>query len=321
FLIFKTGAKVITAYIRHAQRLPFSPNPGFKEWFPKLTVHFSPLLNAPKMVNTSVTHARSHLTDWLHDQMVRQQFETEMQFGPPTLPEAIEETARRRPKHIVLQDASMKALSYKRLSLTSDLFARELESSLNGSPAPRVGVLLPNVNALPIVVLSLWQLGKVPAVLNFSTGPAILLACARLAELKQIVTSKAFLANIKLDPQALTKEGIELLYLEDIRARISGGKKFGAFLRSRASFSFARRKWKSEDTAVVLFTSGSEGNPKGVELSHRNLLANIRQMLSVVDLLETDRFFNALPLFHSFGLVIGTFLPLARGIFSFLYLS
>src|SRR3954469_14515102 len=117
FLILKTGAKVITGYIRHAQRLPFSPNPGFKQWFPKLTVHFSPLLSPPKMEQMSVTRARAHLTDWLHDQMVRHQFETEMQFGPPTLPQAIEETARRRPKHIVLQDASMKALSYKRLSV------------------------------------------------------------------------------------------------------------------------------------------------------------------------------------------------------------
>jgi acyl-[acyl-carrier-protein]-phospholipid O-acyltransferase / long-chain-fatty-acid--[acyl-carrier-protein] ligase len=335
FLILKTGAKVITAYNRHAERLPFSPNPGFKQWFPKLTVHFSSLLTPPKIEHSSVTHARSHLTDWLHAQMVRHQFETEMQFGPKTLPEAIDETARRRPSHTVLQDASMKALDYKRLSLASDLFARELSAVLPLSPqasaregehqdeknGTRVGVLLPNVNGLPIVVLSLWQIGRTPAVLNFSTGPAILLACARLADLKQIVTSRAFLENIKLDPALLTSKGIELIYLEDIRGRISRGKKFGAFLRSLGSFSFARHHWKTEDTAVVLFTSGSEGNPKGVELTHRNLLANIRQMLSVVDLLETDRFFNALPLFHSFGLVIGVFLPLARGIFSFLYLS
>lgn len=321
FLIFKTGAKVITAYIRHGERLPFSPNPGFKQWFPKLTLHFSALLTPPKMDRgSSVSHARSHLTDWLHDQMVRHQFETEMQFGPRTLPDAIDETARRRPKHVVLQDASMKSFDYKGLSLASDLFARELESLLK-TPGARIGVLLPNVTALPMVVLSLWQIGKVPAVLNFSTGPAILLACARLAGLKEVITSKAFLENIKLDARALSAEGIELLYLEDIRARISRGKKLGAFLRSRTSFSFARHRWQSDDTAVVLFTSGSEGNPKGVELTHRNLLANIRQMLSVVDLLETDRFFNALPLFHSFGLVIGVFLPLSRGIFSFLYVS
>ena len=135
FLILKTGAKVITAYNRHAERLPFSPNPGFKQWFPKLTVHFSPLLNPPKTRQSSITQARSHLTDWLHDRMVRQQFETEMEFGPATLPEAIEETARRRPSHTVLQDASDLARSRYDSGLASyieiltadqDLFQQQL---------------------------------------------------------------------------------------------------------------------------------------------------------------------------------------------------
>lgn len=76
-----------------------------------------------------------------------------------------------------------------------------------------------------------------------------------------------------------------------------------------------------EDPAVILFTSGSEGEPKAVELSHRNLMANIQQMLAVVDLMDNDRMFNALPIFHSYGLTIGTLLPLVRGMYTFLYLS
>src|SRR5207249_3975968 len=136
----------------------------------------------------TVAHTRSHLTDWLHDQMVRHQFDTEMEFGPSTLPAAMAETARRRPRHMVLQDVTMKALNYKRLSIACDLFARELKESIDPS-STRVGVLLPNVNAMPIMILSLWQIDKIPAVLNFSTGPAVHLACARLAELRQIITS------------------------------------------------------------------------------------------------------------------------------------
>jgi acyl-[acyl-carrier-protein]-phospholipid O-acyltransferase/long-chain-fatty-acid--[acyl-carrier-protein] ligase len=76
-----------------------------------------------------------------------------------------------------------------------------------------------------------------------------------------------------------------------------------------------------DDVAVIMFTSGSEGAPKGVELSHANLMANIRQMLAVSDIQETDRVFNCLPLFHSFGLTVGTLLPLVRGMYAFLYLS
>jgi acyl-[acyl-carrier-protein]-phospholipid O-acyltransferase/long-chain-fatty-acid--[acyl-carrier-protein] ligase len=72
---------------------------------------------------------------------------------------------------------------------------------------------------------------------------------------------------------------------------------------------------------VIVFTSGSEGVPKGVELTHKNLLANIRQMLAVTDLTDRDRVFNCLPLFHSFGFTVGTFLPLVRGRYVFLYPS
>src|SRR5205085_11529837 len=98
-------------------------------------------------------------------------------------------------------------------------------------------------------------------------------------------------------------------------------QKSAAAVRQFFSSRFPGDSCDPEETAVILFTSGSEGSPKGVELTHRNVLANIRQMLSVIDLVQTDRFFNAMPLFHSFGLVIGLLLPLIEGVFVFLYLS
>ena len=147
-----------------------------------------------------------------------------------------------------------------------------------------------------------------------------MLACAQLAGLKQIITAKAFVEQAKLHLEPMTEAGIRFLYLEDIRPAISRFQKLGAWV---ASFFPQNPSVKTvpADTAVVLFTSGSEGAPKGVELTHQNLLANIRQMCSVVDLLETDRFFNALPLFHSFGLSVALLLPLVRQVFVFLYVS
>ncbi len=320
FLIFKTRPKVITAYLRGAGRLPFSPNPGWKKWFPRLSVHFSPVLVPPPMDHVSATQARARLTDWLRAQMVRQQFETEMAFGPTTVPAAIVAAAQRQPGRGVLQDATLKQLSYRRLLVGARLLAEQWTGTLapNGG---RIGVLLPNVNALPVTLLSLWLAKRVPAVLNYSSGVAVMLTCARLAGLKQIITSRSFLERARLDLAPLQAAGMEILFLEDVRQRITAGQKFSAFLQQLLRRPPPTDHLQPEDVAVILYTSGSEGEPKGVELTHHNLLANIRQMAAAIDLLETDRFFNALPLFHSFGLTVGLLLPLVRGLYVFLYLS
>ena len=322
FLIFKTRAKVITAYIRGAERLPFSRNPGRKRCFPRLSIHFSNVLPTPNLEHVSATAARARLTDWLRDQMVRQRFETEMEFGPSTLPQAIVETARQRPRQVILQDFTLQQLTYRRLLVGADLLAGQWRTLLS-DPGPRVGVLLPNVNAMPIVTLSLWAAGKVPAILNYSTGPSIVLACARLAGVKHVITSEAFIQRAKLDLGPFKDAGIEILFLEDVRARITRAKRFLALVRQslKPRLSTLNYQPSTDDPAVILFTSGSEGDPKGVELTHRNLLANICQMVSIIDLMETDRFFNALPLFHSFGLTVGLLLPLTRSVFVLLYPS
>ena len=319
FLLHKTGAKVITCYLRGAFRLPCSPNPNQKKWFPKITAHFSAVLQPPHVEHMSTADARALFTNWLRDRMVLQQFETEMQFGPPTAAEAIVETASRFPNRMMMQDVNG-SLTYKRLLLGADLMSWQLCQALYRE-VKHVGVLLPNVNATPVVLLSLWSLGKEPAIFNFSTGPAIMLACAQLAAVKQIITSRAFLERANLDVGALIEAGIEFIYLEDIRARISGGAKLRALLKQTFLPGLACAPVDADATAVILFTSGSEGVPKGVELSHRNILANLRQMLAVTDLTDDDRIFNAMPLFHSFGLTVGTLLPLVRGMSVFIYPS
>jgi acyl-[acyl-carrier-protein]-phospholipid O-acyltransferase/long-chain-fatty-acid--[acyl-carrier-protein] ligase len=245
-----------------------------------------------------------------------------MEFGPATLPDAIVEAARQRPRQVILQDASLQELTYRRLLLGADLLAAQWRKLLSDTER-RIGVLLPNVNAMPVATLSLWAAGKIPAILNYSTGPAVLLASARLAGLKHIVTSRAFIQRAELDVGPLQDAGIELLFLEDVRARITGPQRCFALLRHcwKPGLSTLNCPLSTNTTAVILFTSGSEGDPKGVELTHRNVLANIGQMLSAVDVMDTDRFFNALPVFHSFGLTVGLLLPLTRGVFVLLYPS
>jgi acyl-[acyl-carrier-protein]-phospholipid O-acyltransferase/long-chain-fatty-acid--[acyl-carrier-protein] ligase len=319
FLIFKTKAKVITAYLRGVERLPYSPNPNVKRCFAPVTVHFSAALTAPELGDVRTTHARALLTNWLRDQMVRQQFEVEMQFGPRNLFAAVAETARRAPGKPILEDVTLQTLTYRKLMVGADVLAQALRAVV--ADRERVGLLLPNVNATPVVTLALWRLGKVPALLNFSAGVPTMLACGELAGLKHVITSRAFLERARINGAEFAKAGVKLIYLEDVRASISGGQKLLTLLRHVFHLSSAIGSPSSDDTAVIVFTSGSEGVPKGVELTHQNILANIRQMLAVTDITDADRVFNCLPLFHSFGLTVGTFLPLVRGIYVFLYPS
>ncbi len=320
FLFLKTKARVIMCHLRGAQRLLFSPNPNKKEFFPKISLHVSEVLDAPVFGEIHTSEARSRLTLWLRDQMVRHQFLVEMTHGPRTLPEAFVAVARRFPNKQILEDVSRQTLSYRRLLLGADVLSQQWDRWL----APRVtkvGILLPNINATPVVLLSLWTVGKVPAILNFTSGPAVMLACATLAGIQEIITSRQFLERARLDVEVLIAAGLKLVFLEEVRAGVTPAQKGLSWVRQRINPMLPLRWVGANDTAVILFTSGSEGTPKGVQLTHANILANYQQLVAITDLEDRDRLFNCLPIFHSFGLVVGTLLPLLRGLYVFLYPS
>ena len=150
-----------------------------------------------------------------------------------------------------------------------------------------------------------------------------MLAACRLAGIRTIVTSRRFVQVGKLEPAlASLAEGRRVLYLEDLRQTIGLGERLRGLIQSRFARSvYRRRAVQPADAAVVLFTSGSEGIPKGVVLSHRNILANCQQIAARVDFSPSDIVFNALPLFHSFGMTGGMLLPITNGVRIFLYPS
>jgi acyl-[acyl-carrier-protein]-phospholipid O-acyltransferase/long-chain-fatty-acid--[acyl-carrier-protein] ligase len=323
FLIRRTHAKVITCYLRGASRVRFVRHKGWRRWFPRVTAHFSPALAAPILDHVSNLVARQKVTTWLRDRMTRQQFEVEMAHGPENVLAAVCETAANIPGRIALEDVTFKELTYRRLLAGADVLADEWRRRLGPAAGENIGVLLPNVNAQPIALLGLWAARKVPAMLNFSTGIPIMLQCAQLANLRHIITSRQFLGKARLNVEPLVAAGITFHHLEDILPQVAGFTRFRALLRQTLDCGSGLRDTPlpAEATAVILFTSGSEGMPKGVKLSHRNLLANIRQAGAVIDVTDDDRFFNALPMFHSFGLTGGTLFPLVRGCYTFLYPS
>ena len=313
FLLHKTGAKVITCHLRNANRLPWSRQPGWKQWFPKLSIHFGNVLQPPVGQFSGTSDVREALTRWLRERMIEHQFHVEMDYGHGDVLTEIASKARQRPGTVVLEDITGQALSHRMVMVGAEVLGRQFRRLLDGE-RERVGLLLPNVNGTVISVLGLWRIGKIPAVLNYSNGVPLMLTCAKLAGLRQLITSRVFLAKAKLDVAPMEAAGIEFIYLEDIRKQISRLSKLGVFLKHRLALGQVRFNIPADWTAVILFTSGSEGVPKGVELSHRNILANLRQLFSAVDVMDTDSLFNCLPMFHSFGLIVGTLLPLCRGI-------
>lgn len=321
FLIQKSGARVATCYIKGAVRLPWVRHKGWTLWFPRVSAHFSEPVVPPQFHAASTTVARAHTITWLRDLMERRQFETEFAFGPQTTTGILAQTISSVPSKIGLEDATFTELSFRRIAVGSDALAVAWKRILGPEKGQRVGVMLPNVNATPLTIYSLWSLGKVPTILNFSSGTPTMLTCSKLAGIQVLITSARFLELAKIDVQPFRDAGIRVILLEEVRATISLPTRLAALVRNqfRPALRLRKAPVTPEDTAVILFTSGSEGTPKGVELTHRNLVANALQVIAKEDIRDNERFFVALPLFHSFGLVAATMVPLIRGCYVFLY--
>lgn len=223
-------------------------------------------------------------------------------------------------KKEIMEDVSRKKLTYKKL-LTA-IFALGSRIGKMTKKKEFVGIMLPNANAMVVTFMGMQAYGRVPCMLNFTGGVKNILSCCKAAKVKTIFTSRQFIEKAELEKveQALLDAKYKLVYLEDFKKEITLYEKLRAVYKTFAP-SRHIRNINPSDPAVVLFTSGSEGTPKGVVLSHKNILANCNQAISVVPVGVTDSVFSALPTFHSFGLTAGMILPLINGIRLFLYPS
>lgn len=220
-------------------------------------------------------------------------------------------------------DHSGASLTYRTLLLRSAALSAPLCRALKGEQ--NIGVMLPSTLAALVTFVSLHLLQKLPCMLNFSAGPGNLLHACRIAQVKTVLTSRAFVAQAKLEEAIAALEAeVRVLYLEDMREKLRLGDKLTGLLVSRLPRLMLSKILAADvqdRPAVILYTSGSEGTPKGVALSHRNILSNIAQAESGFNFTAQDVLFNPLPVFHSFGLTVGTLLPLTLGIRFSLYPS
>ncbi|NGZ25701.1 MAG: acyl-[ACP]--phospholipid O-acyltransferase [Magnetococcales bacterium] len=318
----RADAPILPIRIEGAQYTPFSRLRGKirLRWFPKITVTILPprTITVPEEIKGRTRRQMVGLQ--LYDLMSSMLMESSP-LDRTLFQSLVEARIIHGRKHVIMEDMARKPLDYCAFTTASLAFGRYLANLT--SDREKVGVLLPTSMGGAITFFALQAYGRVPALLNFTAGLANLESACITAQLKIIITSKKFIETAKLQEvvESLSKR-VKVYYLEEIKSSLTPMDKFKALIASRLlPWHRPDRHVKPEEGALILFTSGSEGTPKGVVLSHRNVLANCRQMAARMDFNPSDSVFNALPIFHSFGLTGGLLLPLLGGIKTFLYPS
>ncbi len=214
---------------------------------------------------------------------------------------------------VILVDGDDRELTYKEIIRGAFALGSALRKGTKAGEA--VGLMLPSGAGAVVGFYALSAFNRVPAMLNFTAGSRNLKAAMKAADISRIVTARKFveLGGLEALIEELSKVA-EIVYLEDVRENLTLGNKITAALGPIFP-SLVRRQARYKSPGVILFTSGTEGEPKGVVLSHENVMANVEQVRAHIGLsTETDKLFNPLPTFHCFGLTVGAILPLVAGI-------
>ncbi|TAL62262.1 MAG: acyl-[ACP]--phospholipid O-acyltransferase, partial [Legionella sp.] len=246
-------------------------------------------------------------------------------FKPRSLFSALIEGVGVGVKHgAKIEDINGVPLNFRQFLARCFILGRQMKKQTR--VGEHVGLMMPTTIAGMVSFFSLQAYRRIPAMLNFSMGFYNLLSACNTAEIKTIYTSKQFIETAKLETlvEELLASGLTIRYLEEFKSSIHLGHKLSGLLKGmlpKLAYRLISDPVDPEQSALILFTSGSEGVPKGVALSHANILANCAQLTSRVDFNSRDYFFNALPIFHCFGLTAGSILPLIYGVRCFFYPS
>ena len=318
----KSGATILPVRIEGAQFTHFSrlQNIVRLRFFPKITLQILPptkVTVAKELRGKNRRHACGLvLTDIMTDMMF-----TTSHYQQTLFSALIEAKGIHGGKHTVAEDLDRQPLSYNTLITRSIAIGNALTKITK--KGENVGIFLPNSTKTLNVVLGLQLHDRVPAMLNYSTGASGMTSACHTAQVNTVLTSRRFIELGKFDQDATQlAENLNLVYLEDLGEKISGLDKLQALIQAKTvRFWYPRGQHNPDSPAVVLFTSGSEGAPKGVVLSHKNILANHKQVAARINFNAQDTVLNFLPMFHSFGFTVGTMLPIMSGMTTFFYPS
>lgn len=312
----KADAKIIPVRIDGLERSRFgylSSDQTKKVWFPKTTVTILP----PTEIEIDQTlrgrarrqAAGAALQDVMTDSAVMTTPIDQTLFEALALAKTTRDTGKP-----IVEDPLGTKLTYKKLIIGAQVLGAKLAALT--PEGGNVGVLLPNSAGVAVTFFALQTIGRVPAMLNFTAGAQNVVSACKAAKISVVLTSRVFVEKGHFEALVQAIEGTaRVVYLEDVRATVTFADKIKGLLAGPAP----QVKSDFNAPAAILFTSGSEGTPKGVVLSHRNLLANCAQSLTRVACNGSDKVFNALPVFHSFGLTAGLLMPIVGGVPVYLY--
>jgi acyl-[acyl-carrier-protein]-phospholipid O-acyltransferase/long-chain-fatty-acid--[acyl-carrier-protein] ligase len=307
----KSGASVLPAHVQGAaQWLSRSGSASWlRRWLPAITLRVFSATRIDGGAAGSARQRRAFATRRLA--AVMQAMAVQSHPCKPLFECFLDAVSAHGRKTLLMEDQGEKPYSYGDILRMSLALSRLLRRCT--TDRENVGVLLPNMVSAVAVVMALSAARRVPAMFNYSAGPLAAQSARVAAGVRTVITSRRFIEQAHLQPLLDVLQGCAVIYIEDLRAQLGFGDKFWLIAFALRMPRLAIAKQSTLDPAVVLFTSGTEDQPKGVVLSHRAIVTNVAQIRAVFDFSPADKVLNPLPLYHAYSFTAGVMLPLITG--------